>query len=58
MRRLARILLCRLGIHRWQYLMAPPTWRIRDSYEAGLWCIFCGAKHPARPGNPTSKGAP
>ena len=45
-----RRLLCRLGLHRWQYLMSPPAWQIRDAYESGIWCIFCGAKHPAKPG--------
>jgi hypothetical protein len=36
---------CRLGLHRWQYLLAPPKWKKRDDYEPGIWCIFCGRKH-------------
>jgi len=45
-----RRLLCRLGLHRWQYLLAPPTFKKGDDYEPGIWCIFCGARSRHRPG--------
>ncbi|MCE9635851.1 MAG: hypothetical protein K8T90_09115 [Planctomycetes bacterium] len=45
-----RRLLCRVGIHRWQYLLAMPTWGRGDEYQPGIWCIWCCAKSPHRPG--------
>lgn len=46
-----RRLLCALGLHRWQYLLAPPTWRRGDRYDPGVWCIFCGERGPRGPGD-------
>ncbi len=43
-----RRILCLLGWHYWQYLLAPPTWRKGDDYEPGVWCIFCATRHPWR----------
>ncbi len=34
-----------MGIHRWQYMMAPPTFRRGDDYYPGVWCIFCAKRH-------------
>ena len=40
-----RRLRCLLGLHRWQYLLAPPwTYTPGDRYEPGIWCIFCGRR--------------
>ncbi|MCK6482255.1 MAG: hypothetical protein L6R43_19550 [Planctomycetes bacterium] len=46
-----RRLLCRIGIHHWQYLLAPPSWRRGDRYDPGIWCIFCGSRGPRGPGD-------
>lgn len=37
-----RPVLCAFGLHRWQYLLAPPSWQRGDKYAPGVWCIFCG----------------
>ena len=53
MRRLIRRVRCRLGFHRWQLLLAAPGWHKGDDYDKGIWCIFCGARHPCEPGSVT-----
>jgi len=46
-----RRLLCWLGIHYYQYLLAPPTWKRGDKYDPGVWCIFCNRRGPRGPGD-------
>ena len=47
-----RRLLCRIGAHHWQYLLAPPTWRGQsDRYEPGIFCIFCTRRSRHEPGS-------
>jgi hypothetical protein len=46
-----RRLLCALGFHFWQYLLAPPSWKRGDRYDPGVWCIFCGKRGPRGPGD-------
>lgn len=57
-----RPFLCAVGLHRWQYLLAPPTWKRGDAYDPGVWCIFCGKRGPRGPGDgalvPRSPRAP
>lgn len=36
--------LCVLGVHRFQWLKAPPTWVRGDAIESGHYCIWCGRK--------------
>ena len=40
-----RRVLCAIGVHRWQWLLAPPTYQTGDDYEAGVWCIFCSRRY-------------
>jgi len=46
-----RRLLCALGLHTWQYLLAPPTWERGDRYDPGIWCIWCSRRGPRGPGD-------
>jgi len=46
-----RRLLCFLGWHYWQFLMAPPSCRRGDHYDPGIWCIFCNRRGPRSPGD-------
>ena len=46
-----RRLCCRLGLHRWQYLLAPSDWRKGDDYAPGIYCIFCNVRHHIEPGS-------
>ena len=47
-----RRLLCRIGAHHWQYLLAPPTWRGQsDRYEPGIFCIFSAKRSRHEPGS-------
>jgi len=46
-----RRLLCWLGFHTYQYLLAPPTWRRGDRYDPGIWCIWCCKRGPRGSGD-------
>ena len=46
-----RRLLCALGLHTYQYLLAPPTWTRGDGYDPGIWCIWCSKRGPRGPGD-------
>ena len=48
-------ILCRLGLHRWHYLLSEVGYIPLDGWPVGTTCERCGEAHPAPIVPPTER---